>query len=178
MPENRYVSLDVPGHLRTRYQFIILTTYSSTYKKRGSKLKKQGKAHVSKRKIARVYGLTSRWCVLLLWASFILSPVLLSDYEVVREPELLEDPPSQPPPGDLLDTLCFCRRNLIKRLTEALKTTMLTSSFVRACLYVSDIEKIEELVQAAEANPDLSSVIMGGLNVGRIVDKCGFILLS
>ena len=37
---------------------------------------------------------TSRWDVLFLWASFILSPVLLSDYEVVREPELLEDPPS------------------------------------------------------------------------------------
>ena len=68
------------------------------------------------------------------------------------------------------------RRDLIKRLTEALKTTMFPS-FVRACLYVSDIEKLEDLVQAAEANPDLSSVIMGGLNVGRIVDKCGFILL-
>ena len=68
------------------------------------------------------------------------------------------------------------RRDLIKRLTEALKTTMFPS-FVRACLYVSDIEKLEDLVQVAEANPDLGSFVMAGFNVGRLVDKCGFILL-
>ena len=68
------------------------------------------------------------------------------------------------------------RRDLIKRLTEALKTTKFPS-FDRACLYVSDIEKLENLVQVAEANPDLGSLVMSGLKVGRLVDKCGFILL-
>jgi len=62
------------------------------------------------------------------------------------------------------------RRDLIKRLTKALKTTMFPS-FVKACLYVSDIEKLENLVQVAEANPDLGSFVMAGFNVGRLVDK-------
>ena len=69
------------------------------------------------------------------------------------------------------------RRDLIKRLTEALKTTKFPS-FDRACLYVSDIEKLEDLVQRAEANPNLGHFFMAGFNASRpIIDKCGFILL-
>ena len=58
------------------------------------------------------------------------------------------------------------RRDLIKRLTEALKTTVFPS-FGRACLYVSDIDKLENLVQGAEANPNLGSFFMAGFKCSQ-----------
>jgi hypothetical protein len=65
------------------------------------------------------------------------------------------------------------RRELIRRLADAFKTTLFPP-FIRACLYLADIDRLQSLIQLAEIDPDTLSAILRTRD-SEVIEKCGFI---
>jgi hypothetical protein len=64
----------------------------------------------------------------------------------------------------------------LQRITKALHTSSFPS-FTKACLYLSDVEKLEKLAEQAETNENLvSTIFIFSDPHAKLIDKCELIL--
>jgi hypothetical protein len=64
------------------------------------------------------------------------------------------------------------RKQLLQALKDALPTYVLIRPTALACLWLSDIDKLEELVTKAQADPTLMQAALEGMKSARIVPTC------